>query len=194
MIDLRNTCILVRTEEENEMLLKEAEKKGFHWYCKSDCKPLPVQHFPDILKFYNNKEVVHSARIGTECDTFYEASELLGTKEMTAREFIEWYVKADTLCGNDNYKCDECVLSDKNTKCNRSLCNTCNWKGNIDEFLEITKSGKFTVCTPEEKAIDTIKKFIENPDRIALNDEFVESLKLAIEKLKLAIEKLKEVK
>nr|DAG30533.1 MAG TPA: hypothetical protein [Caudoviricetes sp.] len=26
MIDLRNTCILVRTKEENEMLLKEAEK------------------------------------------------------------------------------------------------------------------------------------------------------------------------
>jgi hypothetical protein len=32
--------------------------------------------------------------------------------------------------------------------------------------------------------ISTIKKFIENPDRTALNDEFVESLKLAVEKLK----------
>lgn len=27
MIDLRNTCVLVRTPEENEMILKEAEKK-----------------------------------------------------------------------------------------------------------------------------------------------------------------------
>ena len=27
MIDLRNTCVLIRTKEENEMLLKEAEKK-----------------------------------------------------------------------------------------------------------------------------------------------------------------------
>ena len=27
MIDLRNTCVLVRTQEENEMLLKEAEKQ-----------------------------------------------------------------------------------------------------------------------------------------------------------------------
>lgn len=27
MIDLRNTCVLVRTKEENEILLKEAEKK-----------------------------------------------------------------------------------------------------------------------------------------------------------------------
>ena len=51
MIDLRNTCILVRTKEENEMLLKEAEKQGFHWYLKDDCKPLLEQHFPDILRF-----------------------------------------------------------------------------------------------------------------------------------------------
>jgi hypothetical protein len=89
MIDLKNTCVLVRTKEENEMLLKEAEKQGFHWYLEGYCKPLPKQHFPDILKFYNNKDVVHSARIEAECDTFYEASELLGTKEMTVREFIE---------------------------------------------------------------------------------------------------------
>lgn len=27
MVNLTNTCILVRTKEENEMLLKEAEKK-----------------------------------------------------------------------------------------------------------------------------------------------------------------------
>ena len=41
MINLKNTCILVRTEEENETLLKEAEKQGFHWYSKGNCKPLP---------------------------------------------------------------------------------------------------------------------------------------------------------
>lgn len=35
MIDLRNKCILVRTPEENEMLLKEAEKQGFHWQLRS---------------------------------------------------------------------------------------------------------------------------------------------------------------
>lgn len=28
MIDLRNTCILVKTKEGNEMILKEAEKIG----------------------------------------------------------------------------------------------------------------------------------------------------------------------
>lgn len=179
MVDLKNTCVLVKTEEENEMLLKEAEKQGFHWYSKGNCKPLPGQHFPDILKFCNNKDVVHSARIGVECDAFYEASELLGTKEMTAREFAEWI--ADT-CNCKGRSCLKCTLW--SAKCNKSLCDTYNWGNSIDELLEIAKSGKFTFCTPEEKAIEDIEKFIENPDRTALNDEFVESLKLAVEKLK----------
>ena len=148
MIDLRNTCVLVRTKEENEMLLKEAEKQGFHWYLEGYCKPLPKQHFPDILKFYNNKDVVHSARIEAERDTFYEASELLGTKEMTVRAFIE------------------------------QIANTIH---NCSGFL---KSGKSTVPTSEEKAISILEKFIENPDRTSLNDEFVEALKLVVEKLK----------
>lgn len=182
MIDLTNTCVLVRTKEENEMILKEAEKQGFYWYSKDNCEPLPGQHFPDILKFCNSKDVVHSARIGAECDAFYEASELLGMKEMTAREFIERYINMRFLC--KNRICAECVLNEKNTKCNYSLCNTCNWKGNINELLEIAKSGRITVPTPEEKMISTIEKFIENPDRAVVNDEFVESLKLAVEKLK----------
>lgn len=182
MINLKNTCILVRTKEENEMLLKEAEKQGFHWFGRSDCQPLKIQHFPDILKFSNSKDVVYNARIGAEDSTFYEASELLGGKEMAAREFIKWYVNVDFSCGRRN--CDECILGRKNTKCNNQLCTTCNWKNNIDELLEIAKSGRITVPTPEEKAISALENFIENPDRTALNDEFVESLKLAVEKLK----------
>lgn len=181
MVDLRNTCILVKTEEENEMLLKEAEKQGFHWYSKGNCKPLPGQHFPDILKFCNNKDVVHSVRIGVECDAFYEVSELLGTKEMTAREFANRIADIRNCRGCN---CSECVLSKSNTRCKKYLCDIYNWEDNIDEVLEIAKSIRITVPSPEEKVISTIEKFIENPDHAALNDEFVESLKLAVEKLK----------
>lgn len=88
MINLTNTCVLVRTPEENKMLLNEAEKQGFHWYSKDNCKPLLGQHFPDILKLYTNKDITYAAYINPDF-TFYEASELLGTKEMTVREFIE---------------------------------------------------------------------------------------------------------
>lgn len=181
MIDLRNTCVLVRTKEENEKLLKEAEKQGFYWLKYNNRKPLQEHHFPDILKFYENKDMDYRAYINSNF-TFYEASELLGGKEMTAREFIKWYVNMDFSCGRRN--CDECVLGRKNTKCNNQLCTTCNWKNNIDELLEIAKSGRITVPTPEEKAISALENFIENPDRTALNDEYVESLKLAVEKLK----------
>ena len=182
MIDLKDTCVLVKTPEENKRLLKEAEKQGFHWFQKDHCEPLPEQHFPDVLKFYNGKYMAYSAHIGTEHDIFHEASELLGTKEMTAREFIEWYVNVNSLCSD--HTCAECLLSGKYTKCNSSLCNSCNWKGNVDELLKIAVSGRITVLTPEKKAVSTLENYIENPDREALNDEFVDALKLAVEKLK----------
>lgn len=180
MIDLRNTCVLVRTKEENEMLLKEAEKQGFQWPTKNYCRPLPKQHFPDILKFYEDKDVTREAHIGTD-STFYEASELLGTKEMSAREFAERIADVGNCCERE---CIGCVLDNRNNKCNTDLCNIRNWKNNIDELLEIAKVGKGTVPTPEEKAIGTLESFIENSDRAALNDEFVDALKLAVEKLK----------
>lgn len=83
----------------------------------------------------------------------------------------------------DERECIGCVLDNRNNKCNTDLCNIRNWKNNIDELLEIAKVEKWTVPTPEEKAIENIEKFIENPDRAALNDEFVDALKLAVEKL-----------
>jgi len=177
MIDLTNTCVLVRTKEENEMLLKEAEKQGFHWYGKDHCESLQTQYFPDILKFYEH-DITYAASVRSDF-AFYEASELLGMKEMTAREFAEWIADTRNCKGRS---CLKCTLW--SAKCNKSLCDTYNWGNSIDKLLEIAKSGKFTFCTPEEKAIEDIEKFIENPDRTALNDEFVESLKLAVEKLK----------
>lgn len=179
MIDLKNTCVLVRTKEENEMFLKEAEKQGFRWYLKDYCEPLQAQNFPDILRFYEH-DITYAASVRSDF-AFYEASELLGTKEMTAREFIERIADVSNCCKRE---CIGCVLDKRNNKCNTDLCNTRNWENNIDELLEIAKVGKGTVPTPEEKAVEDIEKFIENPDRAALNDEFVESLKLVVEKLK----------
>lgn len=176
MIDLTNTCVLVRTKEENEKLLKEAEKQGFHWYRKNSCYPLQTQHLPNILNFYKGKDISCAASIDPGF-TFYEASELLGTKEITAREFIKWYAEVNDCRGRN---CAECVLDETNTKCNKNLCSKRNWENNIDEFLEIAKSGRITVPTP----IDTLENFIKNPDRAALNDEFVNALKMAVEKLK----------
>lgn len=182
MINLKNTCVLVRTKEENDKLLKEAEKQGFHWFGYSNCNPFYEQYFPDILKFCEEDHTVHSANISS-IFTSYEASELLGTKEMTAREFAEWIANIYSSCGNR--KCSECVLSKNNTKCDSSLCGIENWKDNIDEILEIVASGRTTVPSQEEKAIKNIEKLIQIPDHeIKITDEIKESLKLAVEKLK----------
>lgn len=180
MIDLRNTCVLVRTPEENEKLLKEAEKQGITWKGRDYCRPLKEQTFPNILKIFKDESIVHNSYIDANF-AFYEASELLGTKEMSAREFAERIADVSNCCERE---CIGCVLDNRNNKCNTDLCNTRNWENNIDELLEIAKVGKGTVPTPEEKAIGTLESFIENSDRAALNDEFVDALKLAVEKLK----------
>lgn len=179
MINLMNTCVLVKTRKEYEDILNEAEKQGFHWYKKDDCKPFEQYTLPDILKFSSDNIIYRRSGISLGY-TFYEVSELIGTKEMTAREFIQRIVDMHH-CKTRN--CSECVLGASNTKCKMRLCNICRWKNNIDELLEIVKLDKFTVLT-EEKAIDTLEEFIHDPDHATLNDEFVESLKLAVEKLK----------
>lgn len=181
MIDLKNTCVLVKTPEENEKLLKEAEKQGFHWTNREGCEPLRGQPFPDVLKFYKDKSIAARCNISSEY-TLHEASELFGMKEMTAREFVVWIADAYSLCSS--HHCSKCVLGVKNTGYSNNLCDINNWKYNIDKLLEIAALGRITVPTPEEKAIGTLENFIENPDRAVLNDEFVDALKLAVEKLK----------
>lgn len=178
MIDLANKCVFVRTQEEYENLLRMAKLQGFK--LTDDFKVAIA--LPNILFFNRNKII---AKLNSdEARTIYEASEILNAnteKEMTAREFIK-YITDIHNCSER--KCSKCVLNASNTKCNKSLCDIHRWGNNIDELLEIVKSGKFTVSTPEEKAIDTIENFIENPYYSTLNDDFVDALKLAVEKMK----------
>lgn len=63
MIDLANKCVLVRTHEEYENILKVAKKQGYRWYGGKETYPYPFkeQQIPDILKFYSNKELTRNA-------------------------------------------------------------------------------------------------------------------------------------
>ena len=65
MIDLTNKCVLVRTHEEYENILKAAKKQGYRWYGGKEAYPYPFeeQQIPDILKFYGNKELTRNARL-----------------------------------------------------------------------------------------------------------------------------------
>lgn len=176
MINLTGKSVFVKTQEEYLSVLKIAKLQGFTWARGKHLNPIKIP-FPNILNFYDDKNV--TCRDFEK--TLYEASELIGTKEMSAREFAEWIADASDCCERE---CAKCVLNSANTECNRNLCVARNWKGNIDELLEIAASNRTIVPSPEEKAIDTIENFIENPDYATLNDEFVESLKFVAKKLK----------
>lgn len=65
MINLANKCVLVRTHEEYENILKVAKKQGYRWYGGKETYPYPFeeQQIPDILKFYSNKEVTRNASL-----------------------------------------------------------------------------------------------------------------------------------
>lgn len=65
MINLSNKCVLVRTQEEYESVLKEARRQGYRWYGGKEAYPYPFekQQIPDILKFYSNKELTRNASL-----------------------------------------------------------------------------------------------------------------------------------
>lgn len=65
MIDLTNKCVLVRTQEEYESVLKEARKQGYKWYGGKEAYPYPFeeQQIPDILKFYSDKGLTRNSSL-----------------------------------------------------------------------------------------------------------------------------------
>lgn len=65
MIDLANKCVLVRTHEEYENILKVAKRQGYRWYGGKEAYPYTFeeQQIPDILKFYSNKEITRNASL-----------------------------------------------------------------------------------------------------------------------------------
>lgn len=64
MINLSNKCVLVRTQEEYESILKEARRQGYRWYGGKEAYPFENQQIPDILKFCKeNKELTRNANL-----------------------------------------------------------------------------------------------------------------------------------
>ena len=80
MSNLANKCVLVRTQEEYENVLKVAKRQGYRWYGGREAYPYPFEErqIPDILKFYKeNKELTRNAAL----DKGYELVEASGIVE-----------------------------------------------------------------------------------------------------------------
>lgn len=127
MINLANKCVLVRTQEEYESVLKVAKRQGYRWYGGKEAYPYPFeeQQIPDILKFYeHNKELTRNASLAS------------GYELVEAPDVVK----------------DEKKLRD---------------------------------------AISLVRAFAKSPDRTALTDTFIESLKLLTDAIESQMEEVK---
>ena len=126
MIDLANKCVLVRTQEEYENVLKEARRQGYRWYGGKEAYPYPFeeQQIPDILKFYCNKELTRNASLAPGYE-LVEASDVIENEEKL------------------------------------------------------------------KNAVNLVRTFAKSPDRTALTDTFIESLKLLADTVESQLEEVK---
>lgn len=97
MIDLAKKCVLVRTQEEYENILKAAKKQGYRWYGGKEAYPYPFekQQIPDILKFYSNRELTRNAGLAPGYE-LVEASDVI-ENEKKIKDAVN-LVRAFTKC------------------------------------------------------------------------------------------------
>ena len=199
MFDLKGKNIKLNNAEEHKILFEYADEQGWKWL--NSGKRLNSSFgmyviYPLVIRFGKDQKTIcwdYVENIEDEITDFKDIEpyiksnkELTAGKELTAREFVEWFVgTVFDYCDycNNNRKCSNCKLNEFNTKCGRSLCYTCNWGENIDELLEIAKQDNLSILS-EKKAIENIEKLIKDPDNTRMSNELIESLKLAVEKLK----------
>lgn len=98
MINLANKCVLVRTQEEYESVLKEARRQGYRWYGGREVYPYPFEEcqIPDILKFYKeNKELTRNASLAPGYE-LVEASDVIKNEEKlkNAVSLVRTFVKS----------------------------------------------------------------------------------------------------
>lgn len=94
MINLANKCVLVRTREEYESVLKEARRQGCKWYGGREAYPFENQYLPDILKFYSNKYVVRNASIGPGYELIEASDVIVDRKELEdAISLVRTFIK-----------------------------------------------------------------------------------------------------
>lgn len=127
MMNLANKCVLVRTQEEYESILKEARRQGYRWHGGKEAYPYPFEkrQIPDILKFYK------------------------GNKELTRN--------ANLVSGYELVEASDVVIDEKKLA----------------------------------DAVSLVRTFVKSPDRTALTDTFIESLKLLANIVESQLEEVK---
>lgn len=186
MIDLRGLKVRVETREECEKLFKIARKQGFKWMNGEDLYIL-YDHFPDNIHFHEKREVTWCCNhYNIEAKDIFRIENETESTEMTAREFLEGFIKLKN-CGSRD--CNECVFSSINLRSKFSLCNNENWNNsNIDKLIELVEKDDpiyHSTMTESEAAyiIDDLSAALEEYE-YPISDKQKEALGLAIRKFK----------
>lgn len=189
MIDLRGLRVRVETREECEKLFEMAREQGFKWGGNEDLYILNYQLFPDNISFDEERKVVWCCGYyDIEAkDIFQKVKDDKENPEMTAREFLEKFIKLTTKCGNR--RCSECAFSSHNTKNKSLLCNANNWhKDNLDELIELVQKGDPIYHKPitESEAVNIINNLYADIGRAGyqISKDEKEALELITKKLK----------
>ncbi len=187
MIDLRGLKVRVETREECEKLFEIAREQGFKWINKENLYILHDQFFPDNIRFNEKREVTWCCGdYNIEAKVILQTKNETKNKEMTAREFLEGFIKLKNCGGR---KCNECVFSYVNLQSKVSLCNNDNWNNsNIDKLIELVQKGDpiyHSPVTESEAAdiIDDLSAALEEYE-YPISDKQKEALELAIKKFK----------
>lgn len=188
MIDLRGLKVKVETREECEKLFEMARKQGFKWMNKENLYILHDQLFPDVIHFHKKREVTWCCcdYYNIEAKDIFRIENETESTEMTAREFLEGFIKIKKCGGR---KCSECVFSYINLQSKVSLCNNDNWdNSNIEKLIELVKKGDPIYHKPmtENEAIDIIDDLSAELEEYEypISDKQKKALELAIKKLK----------
>lgn len=185
MIDLRGLKIRVETREECEKLFEMARGQGFKWMNKENLYILHGQSFPDAIHFHEKREVTWCCdRYNIEAKDIFRIENKTENKEMTAREFLEEFIKLKNCVGR---KCSECVFFYINLQSKVSLCNNDNWdNSNIEKLIELVKKGDPIYHKPmtESEAADIIDDLSAELEEYPISDKQKKALELAIKKLK----------
>lgn len=180
MIDLVNKTILIRNHEEYENILEECRKQGYRWIGREDLDPIQFGIPCTLETDGKNTIVVHS--INPHEYEFCEASDILGEKEMTAREFVEW-ISNCVIATCHKRQCETCVLSCNNTKNGKALCNLDNWPENIDGLVELAKTGKVDI-NEQVKEESNMEEFLNSLIKGKSRNEILHCIGYLIGKVK----------
>lgn len=187
MIDLRGLKVRVETREECEKLFEVARKQGFKWIDEYSLYISHEQSFPDNICFNKKRKVTwHCDDYNIEANVIFRIENETENKEMTAREFLEGFIKFKN-CGSRD--CNVCVFSSINLQSDFSLCNSEHWNNsNIEKLIELVEKDDPIYHRPmtESEAADIIDNLSAALDEYEypISGKQKEALELAIKKFK----------